>query len=85
LNDSDREYVAAGELRSSVKLAKIRGGERTWSIFVACDATRDGLTAAIELAAQLDARLELAYDADERPARRVHPPPRYDDEPGEVF
>jgi hypothetical protein len=76
---SHSEPAAGGELRSSVKLAKVRGGERTWSIVVACDATRDGLTAAVELAAELDARLELAYVGG-RPAPRIHPPPRVDED-----
>jgi hypothetical protein len=48
---------------SSVRLSRIRGGERTWQIVVsAADDTIEGLRAASELARELDDDLAAIYD-----------------------
>jgi hypothetical protein len=82
MTTSDRVELRAGE-RSGVRLSRVRGGERTWALTLVDVADADELRAIVRELVELDRELEDAY-ADDRPAPRVHQPPR-DDEPGEVF
>jgi hypothetical protein len=52
----------ASVARSSVRLSKTRGGERTWTILVACDGDdADGLRSALGIARELDVELAHIY------------------------
>ena len=51
---------SAGGLRCSVRVARTGDGKRIWSVTVACESSPEALRAAVELAAQGDARLEVA-------------------------
>jgi hypothetical protein len=58
------------EPRSSVRVSRVRGGERTWQITVAAgDETAEALRAAVALARELDDELTRVYITAGEPAQ----------------
>jgi len=65
--------------RSSVRVQRVRGGERVWQIVVvASDGGGEALREAVRLARELDDELTTVYVVGE-------PAPQDDDELGQVF
>jgi hypothetical protein len=73
---------AGGEPRTGARLSRLRDGRRTWVLWLVAGDDAAELRATIGALIELDAELERAYSGGDRPAPRVHPPARDDDEAG---